>query len=459
MVQRSTKRQRHAATESAQDAAADSILAEAVNAANPVDGHDAGAQPGDSSASPNQGANQHRRAEYLLDEMAMSSLDGSGAGPARGAGRLARSTQMDDEVTAKIRAEVDSLIALSKSRYSVLPDHKLPPVRSSVVANTPPSAPMSRAEEVQPSRETSEARSSIADSEAENTDRQAVAPAPEEQPSQTTASVETNPQRPLAASWPSPLQGRSPRHPNVTELPPVSVIALEARKLESEIAALYEEANELLANRPEVSGHTFSLLREARTIVLTQPERMGKAEYNIRQVRSALDRAREIQAQARAYGTRLMVYLTAWLLLSVASFALLFMFRDNTERFLIAFVGAETKFTLNAVPFTWAFLAGGIGGVVGAVVSLANHLGQNLELDGQNVVRYLIQPVMGLILGMVVYLLFGLAYNLSGFNPVGMLVWDLAPAVVALAAGLWQEMVYGLIYRLTRLLRLSSRRR
>ncbi len=389
-----------------------------------------------------------RQAEFLLDEMALSGADSYAAdedlaGPARAAGP-------EETVLVRLQAEIESFIELGRSRSVILPESKLPPVRSKPQDLEPGPARGSQG----PSEAVPSPRSRGLN-EPVLTLEEATKPPPPPQP-------QPSPQpaiRPMAGTWPSQLQGAAPQHPNVRELPPVSVMDLEARKLEEEIAALYEEVNRILTHRPELTNHSLALLREARTIVKSQPERMGKAEYNIRQVRSLLERARETRAQARMYGARLMVYLSAWLFLSVAAFAFLFLYRGDVERFLVAFMGGESNFTRNAVPLAWALLAGGIGGVIGAVISLANHLGAGMELDSQYVVRFVIQPIMGLVLGLVSYLLFGLIYNATGFDPVGILAWDLLPTFLALVAGVWQEMVYGLLYRFIRLFQFGSRRR
>ncbi len=385
-----------------------------------------------------------RQAEFLLDEMALSGADSHAAdtdlaGPARAAGP-------EETVLARLQAEITTFIELGQSRSVILPESKLPPVRSKPQDLEP--GPVPGKEAIPPSRSRGLSEPVLTLEEAAKPPPQPAAP---ESPQPGI--------RPLAGTWPSQLQGAAPQHPNVRELPPLSVVDLEARKLEEEIATLYEEVNRILTHRPELTNHALALLREARTIVKSQPERMGKAEYNIRQVRSLLERARETRAQARMYGARLMVYLSAWLFLSVAAFAFLFLYRVDVERFLVAFMGGESNFTRNAVPMAWALLAGGIGGVIGAVISLANHLGTGLELDSQYVVRFVIQPIMGLVLGLVSYLLFGLIYNATGFDPVGILAWDLAPSVLALVAGVWQEMVYGLLYRFIRLFQFGSRRR
>ena len=388
--------------------------------------------------------NLQRQAEFLLDEMALSGADSHAAdadlaGPARAAGP-------EETVLARLQAEITTFIELGQSRSVILPESKLPPVRSKPQDLEPGPVPGKETVPTSRSRGLNEPVLTL-----EEATKPPPQPAPPESPQPGI--------RPMAGTWPSQLQGSAPQHPNVRELPPLSVVDLEARKLEEEIATLYEEVNRILTHRPELTNHALALLREARTIVKSQPERMGKAEYNIRQVRSLLDRARETRAQARMYGARLMVYLSAWLFLSVAAFAFLFLYRGDVERFLVAFMGGESNFTRNAVPLTWALLAGGIGGVIGAVISLANHLGTGLELDSQYVVRFVIQPIMGLVLGLVSYLLFGLIYNATGFDPVGILAWDLAPSVLALVAGVWQEMVYGLLYRFIRLFQFGSRRR
>jgi hypothetical protein len=246
------------------------------------------------------------------------------------------------------------------------------------------------------------------------------------------------------------------KEPQIPSTPQaISVEVVKARALLEEIAGLYAEVNEVLTSRREVTGHALALLREARTIVMTQPQQTGKATYNIRQVRSMLERARQNRQSSSRNTLRLILYLFGWFLACLAGATLLYLTQD-TVRGLFA---PTTALRLHVVPFLLAVLVGGMGGVLGAVAGLINHTRERQIFDRQFSIRFTIQPIMGVVLGATIYALLALAYHYMEVDLVANPVLIVVPVLAALMAGLWQELVYSLLYRLGNVFAPGSRRR
>lgn len=251
----------------------------------------------------------------------------------------------------------------------------------------------------------------------------------------------------------------APRRIAARPTPVVSVSETKARELEEEIDQLYNQVNRLQQSRRELTGHALSLLRESRAILHTQPERYGRAEYNVRQVRIILDRARDGRRRSLRYGVLLLVYLALWLTVCASAITSLFLYGRDVQIILEAALGGDSRLAANTVSVLWAVLGGAAGGVLGAIASLATHLRQGQEFDRQYVLRYTIQPIMGVVLALFIYLLCSFFANALEADLTAGQMSSLLPAAIAFPAGLWQEMVYALLYRLTGVFRFGSRRR
>ncbi len=241
--------------------------------------------------------------------------------------------------------------------------------------------------------------------------------------------------------------------------PVVSVSEQKVRELEVEIDEIYAHVNRLQAKRREVTGHALSLLREARVILQTQPERYGRAEYNVRQVRMILERAREGRRRSLRYGVLLFAYLALWLTVCAGAMTSLYLYGVEIQIILTEVLGSGSRLAAHSMPLLWTLFAGGAGGALGAAASLVVQMRQGQEFDRQYALRYTIQPVMGVVLALATYFLCNLIFNAVAVDLTAEVVTSAIPAVLAFAAGLWQEMVYTLLYRLTGIFRLSSSRR
>ena len=229
--------------------------------------------------------------------------------------------------------------------------------------------------------------------------------------------------------------------------------------MEEEIFDLYDAINRVLETRQENTGHALSLLREASQIISANPRGFERAEYNIKQARQILDRARFSRRRSRNNGLRAVGQVILWLAALVALGAAAYFFPQEANQ-IVQFGAAEVGWdTVHIFPSFWAALIGGVAGCLGTISFLLEQMRSDQDFDGQYIVRSRIQPLMGVILGALVYVLSAVLFNSLGSSITVHRVTAYLPAAIAFPIGLWQEYVYALIFRFTRLFTFQRRRR
>ena len=231
-----------------------------------------------------------------------------------------------------------------------------------------------------------------------------------------------------------------------------------------EIDALVVEAAQILSMDKGLDG-ALSLLREARDITIETPRQFDQAEYRVARVRAMLERKKVSGRWSVVYGYPVLLYDVIWFLLLLSSLLFdhaLAVFIANTTGMIfsdMASLSMEHIFPL------WNTMAwGGIGGVVGSLYSLYWHAAVEQDFDKQYLMWYIVQPIMGVILGGIVYLIVA-----SGFISVQVLAAQ-APtfeeatqamanpavkafhSVVACVAGFRQRFVYEMLDRIVQVL-------
>ena len=222
------------------------------------------------------------------------------------------------------------------------------------------------------------------------------------------------------------------------------------KALHQQIDDLYKQVATEFSSPPEKAERALSLLREARQVLLETPEEYVAAEYRTMQVRAMLDRVRESRKQSGYYGPRILVYETAWLVVLLAGLIL----AAPLARWLtlIAQTGvANEAALLNIYPILNTMIWGGIGGVVGALYSLWWHISEQQDFDRHYLTWYLVQPLLGLVLGGIVFLLMAGGFLLLQVNlqdPNAATAARLLPYLTAVLAGFRQNFVYEQFNRL-----------
>ena len=256
----------------------------------------------------------------------------------------------------------------------------------------------------------------------------------------------------------SPVTVAPPPDPFKFEVAPESLSA-DAQLIEEEILFLYEAIDRFRETRRENTGHALSLLREAREIISSQPNRMERAQYNIQQARQIIERARISRRRSRGIALRTFSLLILWLAGLGGLGAALYLYPLDVNE-IIETVSSSTGWnTSHYYPLLWTVATGGIGGWLGTVSFLFERMRVHEEFDRQYILRSLIQPLMGVILGLIAYWLLAALFNSLNGSIIVHPVTTYLPAAAALPIGIWQVYVYAAIFRITSLLTFQRRRR
>ena len=242
------------------------------------------------------------------------------------------------------------------------------------------------------------------------------------------------------------------------EVAPESLSA-DAQLIEEEILFLYEAIDRFRETRRENTGHALSLLREAREIISSQPNRMERAQYNIQQARQIIERARISRRRSRGIALRTFSLLILWLAGLGGLGAALYLYPLDVNE-IIETVSSSTGWnTSHYYSLLWTVATGGIGGWLGTVSFLFERMRVHEEFDRQYILRSLIQPLMGVILGLIAYWLLAALFTSLNSSIIVHPVTTYLPAAAALPIGIWQVYVYAAIFRITSLLTFQRRRR
>jgi hypothetical protein len=166
--------------------------------------------------------------------------------------------------------------------------------------------------------------------------------------------------------------------------------------------AIYGQYDRILSQNasvnPDITDWAHNMLAEARTIVLYgQVEKLARAEWNVEQVRARLDRAAESERQARRYAWPILLWGLSWFL-----FLAYILFKPSLVLQWIN-LGDVQDVLLNPDVFLQALFFGGIGGVAAVFYHLFKYLRER-SFDSQYVLSYFGKPIMGMIMGSIVYL-------------------------------------------------------
>jgi hypothetical protein len=220
----------------------------------------------------------------------------------------------------------------------------------------------------------------------------------------------------------------------------------DAREMQREIVALHEEIDRLLPASHETNQRTHHLLDKANGILASDPLRSAEVDYYLAQVRAIVQRVSQNVEWSALYRQRLTLYLAAWVALSLVMIAGCFLYGDQIAATLSRWFGwgegnpseAHIGFLLTAA------CAGGLGASVGALLTMRRSSQRKYGfIDRKYSLRSLVLPIMGIVVGLALYLAFGLVYWALGLVPDQSMWLPLAPALLAFAFGLFQESIYG----------------
>ena len=224
-------------------------------------------------------------------------------------------------------------------------------------------------------------------------------------------------------------------------------------RLDQQIESLYERVAEELSSHKEDAAFALKTLSEAQDIVIEDPRHYNEALYRVAVVKTMLVRKKNLRRWSYSWGMFVFFYALLWLAAFIAGYFLPIANISDLAQ------GNANNATLGIIAIRAAWLsslAGGIGGVVAILYSLSWRVAIKQEFDRQYIMKYLVQPVMGLLLGAVIFfitsagfLFFGgsveniLNDNSTSFLGVNQII--AIQMVLGFIAGFRQRVVYYMI--------------
>jgi len=162
------------------------------------------------------------------------------------------------------------------------------------------------------------------------------------------------------------------------------------KKYEDEIEQLHNLIIEE-AETKNIAEECLQILCQAR-VALSMNDQI-EAEYYISLTKSILARTKKSKEYQKSYGKSIVLYELLWLaILLLLIPTIIVRFRGNEVLILVG------------VPIQY-YIWGGIGGVMAALFGFVRHSSQR-TLDLQFIHWYYIKPILGIIIGPIIYLLF-----------------------------------------------------
>lgn len=230
----------------------------------------------------------------------------------------------------------------------------------------------------------------------------------------------------------------------------------QLRSLSREIDRLYDQATQDLANDALRGEKALDLLHQSRLILIEKPENYVDAEYQVQRVHALLIASTNSRQWAAEWGPRLFRYETLWMVGLMLAFILSNGFWPRISIWLTTVVGVPTTSVVlsQAMPFLSTLFWGGLGGTIGALWSLWYHISERRDFDREYYIWYLTQPIMGMVLGGLVYLLFAtglLVLQANTQTTSESLGARLLPSLIAAVGGFRQNFVYEQMGRIVEL--------
>ena len=241
--------------------------------------------------------------------------------------------------------------------------------------------------------------------------------------------------------------GAAPASPPILDAADSETTIEMAHTLSAEVDLLYAQMTREMGGRREPFDAVADLLQKARAALLRGPAGVAEAEKLVRQAQGLLRLKEDQRRWAASYGAGILGYEMLFFL----CFAGLLAF----DRPLAAWVGVLTNVAgamsmRDILPFWDPMIWGGIGGVLGALYSLHWHVAELQDFDRQYNMWYVVQPIMGAMLGALIYALFlaGLLALRSPIPPAS--AW--LPSALACLAAFRQKFILELLDKLVEIL-------
>ncbi len=216
-------------------------------------------------------------------------------------------------------------------------------------------------------------------------------------------------------------------------------------------ASVAKENVDAHINNPSTASQLLDRIKLARNELMAGEENYEIAERHINEVEYRIAFVQRVKHWSSKLGVGLFVYETVW-----GAVLLLFMFLvlgpaafiSNSEAG-TGGISQEVVFLLGSM--TW----GGLGGVIGAWLSLIKHISKDQDFDRQHTLWYINGPVMGIGVGAVIYLILR-AGLLSISGPDQQITSPLIIYLLAWLAGYQQNVFTSLVKRMLKVFEIEE---
>jgi hypothetical protein len=206
----------------------------------------------------------------------------------------------------------------------------------------------------------------------------------------------------------------------------------------NEILELHNEVAKQLSGNSKDASFALDTLRQANNYIIEDPREYDEALYRVTLVKTMLERRRRLSGSSYRLGVPILLYG----ILATVAYIGGFFAPINFETLL----GSELGPIFQAIWFSG--LAGGIGGAVEVLWRLYWRVSVTQDFDPQYLMYYLVKPILGFVLGLVMYFTIGVITALSGSSlpQAGTNTGFVFTILLGFIAGYRQEVVFDLIY-------------
>lgn len=221
---------------------------------------------------------------------------------------------------------------------------------------------------------------------------------------------------------------------------------MSVQALQEEMLSLHTNIDTSLPIGHDTADRARHLLDKGRAILEQDPYRSAEVSYYVQQVKAILERAKQRTKWSNMYRTRLLYYLLGWFFLSITALASVLIYSDQLRAFFVP-AGVDPNTTIlgqHTVPFLATIAAGTLGTSIAALLNMWRYSQRDYGFfDRKYGLLGVVLPIISLLFGTVVYLIFGAIAELFNIPLSANLLISVVPAVIAFAFGAAQERIYG----------------
>lgn len=181
-------------------------------------------------------------------------------------------------------------------------------------------------------------------------------------------------------------------------------------RLTDEVDDLYRRTVETVSENKALAERCQATLKKARVLLQASAADPADVEALLERVRATLERADRSVLASRRYGPPLAGYSILWVVL-----LLLFMVFDREAAGWLGRLTGRPDLTslVDLAPYWACMLWGGMGAAASALYGLYQHFAQR-DFDSEHKLGYFVQPVLGVVVGAIVYLAVGALFFVIG---------------------------------------------